>query len=755
MWADVERWDNFTLQTKESDKIVNDQSLFQRITGKFQKITAKFRWRDDPDAENYIAEDDKSEDRSDGTSRKTVVVKVCSPDEEDLNDPEEWVPIRVMSRARMKKSGEGKMTIKTLMTKLLGDGAGQRKNRKVQFRRIYHYDTNIDEKAEAAFEEDETRKAYVVKGHKYAKDDETKDDDQYIECEIVENIKKKNNAHEDSNSDDVSFLKLKNQYLIDETEDAKLEERGNNDINPPYRFDVYQNIINVNFGGIAVEFLDQSEESGGNIQSFLEALEGLPDMDRALISFWVRLPGRSVTKYKSQQPPSVPVDPTKKLNCIPVITFGQMYESYHVAEKTGTSYTVREYNYTFLYNGGACNVVISNVDDVSIYNGPRYARDDEIEAPKQRNSFIGFKIKDDDDADADLLLTIRLQTDTYGTGSNLHFRQSVKVADYQGFSSGGVEFEPFPSTVVNYCYPQNAWDDILEVCLTGVVLPGKEHKRHTNIIDDTGSELWSKKSGPDYFEPSLDIRVAKNVWHHFIISFDLTKKTKGIGTLTTQTEGAGCASLSAGTSTTNIVRTITEPCKLYIAHNDVNIKGATKLNKDHPLLADSLGDNGIAPKRAIDAAEQHNTSATGGRAYWGLTNELKIDTADPVGMPSYEYKPGKIRARGRKLGIPVFSDLVDEMFDIELAELQVFRVVRDTAGLQVRRALITDEGKPNRNYAEADALFGKPVLRLRGSGNWKKGKNTGTNGDLTKNDSGEIITYKPKPSLHGDQGEPQ
>ena len=240
IWADVERVENFTVATQ--------------LDGQYQEIVYKFRWRDDPDEEYYRAEDDRSEDEN-LTSTETIVLKVCSPDESNLNDPGEWIPVRVIKRLRMLEGGEGGMTSKNFLSDQLTDDLG------VRLRRIYHYDTSMDDKAGAKFTTDPTRKAYVEKAYLYAKDDETKDEGQYIECEIVTHILKYENAHEGSSgADQKGYVNFKNQYLIDESEPAKLEELGNDDKNPPYRLDPFQNIINCSFiGGLAVEFFNGAE----------------------------------------------------------------------------------------------------------------------------------------------------------------------------------------------------------------------------------------------------------------------------------------------------------------------------------------------------------------------------------------------------------------------------------------------------------------------------------------------------------------
>lgn len=225
IWVDLERIEATKSATKDAD-------------GFWQGVQRKFLWSDDPDNGDEYSEE--------GTpSRNTDVVKVCSPDEEDVNNPEEFVKIRVIKSL---KSSGGDGRGQNYMDRLLNDELSAA--RVVKARRIVHYDTNIDDEAQAAFDADPTRKAFVVPGHRYEKDTNTKDDDQYVEHEIIEYFKSRvaNNSVDDG-ADVRNGLqtKLFNQYLIDGSDEAELDVTGENGINPPYRLDPYQNIVNVNF----------------------------------------------------------------------------------------------------------------------------------------------------------------------------------------------------------------------------------------------------------------------------------------------------------------------------------------------------------------------------------------------------------------------------------------------------------------------------------------------------------------------------
>ena len=159
VWVDVERIDQLTIRTQTSLPQFN-------IENQYQEVGIKLKWRDDPqNADTYIAEDDLSADA--GTGRKHEIVKVCSPDEDDLKNPSEWVAVKTIVHIDMDQQGIG-----TSQKRFIAE-AVDAKARKVSKRRMYHYDTNIDDDAQSAFDDDETLKAYVVAGKDYTRDNST------------------------------------------------------------------------------------------------------------------------------------------------------------------------------------------------------------------------------------------------------------------------------------------------------------------------------------------------------------------------------------------------------------------------------------------------------------------------------------------------------------------------------------------------------------------------------------------------------
>lgn len=235
IWADVERID-------VAKEVTSD--------GNHQGTERKIKWFDDPDGNVYYPDDTHP-------TRTLELVKVFDPENtDDFSDPEEWIPIY---RIKRKKSVNSNTNYQGRVDKNKNDE--ENVSRVAKKRRILHYDTNIDDEAEAAFDADPSRKVYVVSGKRYERDDSTKDEDQYVEHEVITHLKKKGSikAHNETVDGAGKQVKLLNDYLVDESEPAKLEDVGPNGFDPPYRLDPYQNIININWGGIAVEFYDGAE----------------------------------------------------------------------------------------------------------------------------------------------------------------------------------------------------------------------------------------------------------------------------------------------------------------------------------------------------------------------------------------------------------------------------------------------------------------------------------------------------------------
>jgi len=228
IWVDVERIDE-ARSVDQGDSPNN-----------WQGIVRRFRWGDDPDSEDGVVEPRTRDGVPVGTgSRDVIVVKVCSPDELDITNPQEWVSIDSIKIMRMMDSDQG--VVQRHINDELTDA------RIVERRRVSHYDTSIDVDAQVAFDADPTRTVFVVPGDQYTRDDSTKDDSQYVETEVITYLKERSthDTQTGAQDDQGQQIKLLNQYLIDESDDAVLDVIGPDGFNPPWRLDPYQNIVNV------------------------------------------------------------------------------------------------------------------------------------------------------------------------------------------------------------------------------------------------------------------------------------------------------------------------------------------------------------------------------------------------------------------------------------------------------------------------------------------------------------------------------
>lgn len=232
----------------------------------WQKLKRKFRWCDDPDKEDYNPKGNPS--------RKTEVIKVCDPEStDDVNDPEEWIPIRVIKQVKAVIGGtqaNGQQSVDQFLNKAINEEI--RTGRKVKVRRIVHYDTNIDDQAQAAADADPNRLEFVISSDDYTRNLESKDEAQYIEYEIVTEVSHTGNSQHVKNQR--RRTKLLNDYLIEESEPATLKIRGEGDINPPYRLDPYQNIVNISFQSSEVALLGSYPFAGPNVTATQSSRDG-------------------------------------------------------------------------------------------------------------------------------------------------------------------------------------------------------------------------------------------------------------------------------------------------------------------------------------------------------------------------------------------------------------------------------------------------------------------------------------------------
>jgi hypothetical protein len=157
---------------------------------------------------------------------------------------------------------------------------------------------------------------------------------------------------------------------------------------------------------------------------------------------------------------------------------------------------------------------------------------------------------------------------------------------------------------------------------------------------------------------------------------------------------------------------------------------------------------------------QPNDVATGtaiGIAGLRQGTDFMNDEHIPVGgIPRYKLASPSVPAGA--VGLPGHSQFVNNIFRVEMAELQMWvGKTLDLGNESNRRAFIDykrdQDGKPIKDKkglqpvspSKAAKLLGKPAVVMHGSSKWAKGDNTGSVGKFAP--TGKIEQYKPDPSL--------
>ena len=270
MWVDMERFDKWSTTTQRH--------------GQWQEVDYKFRWFDKPD------------DPDPPKSRKTKIVKVIDrelyprptdPDQPD--DPDEWIPIDVVTRFEARRGDE------VIEYRLVSEKARD-DQRTIKWRRIVHYDTNVDDKAEKAAAADPTLKKYYIEAKEYERDGSTQDKGQWAETEVV--LKHRDLASGltgyqavqtgelipapsvSAGADQEVEHKFNSQYLLDNAEASELPDHP---ADTQHVIDPFQNIVNIQLSSPEVAVLGigtlPNAEDTSNTETSEDGLEWEAEFD--------------------------------------------------------------------------------------------------------------------------------------------------------------------------------------------------------------------------------------------------------------------------------------------------------------------------------------------------------------------------------------------------------------------------------------------------------------------------------------------
>jgi hypothetical protein len=441
-------------------------------------------------------------------------------------------------------------------------------------------------------------------------------------------------------------------------------------------------------------------------------LPRLPSFTKCIISLWFRVPQASLDAIPDDEDSDVLL-----ANIMPLVVFGKRGHGatprtdvkktvqipdtigYAASGLTGDIITIdsmtpinpSQWHVTITHhvNEGAGWVAITVPEGTEDYFVPEYSG----QQPPTDPSFIGLR--------KDGTLRINFETNKAGVvDGNNHNEVSYEVV------SGGSSGLSFDSGTVTYTgdslpfgLPVPAINVVQSGELTTLISPaGTTLHRVDNTIDD--GDLGADGTGVVEAEPNIKLKPDR--WHHILASVDLKTIASG-------------------------PTKITRASKLYVAIDDKNY---IKSDLSNNWAEDTGGNNDIATDQAFDVL------------FWKDPTTLEPIGSYTLADPSVPPAP---------LGLPGTQLVKGKILQVEMGEFQMWLGKSlDTASVGNRRLFITKEGEPQTNYTFVEKVLGKPQVRLHRSGNWKKGKNTGTlksGFDVI----GKAETWKPDPSLFGPQ----
>lgn len=721
----------------------------------WQGVQRQFRWCDDPNADDY---------NPDGTaSRILETLKVCDVEsEDDVSNPEEWIPIEVNKGIKSRSETGTEVNGGGAMDRFLASVTADELQtaRKFVVRRTVHKETNYDDIIDAAAEADPSLLMYVIPADQYQKDDSTRDKDQYIEQEIITYLKSSGSTYIVNGQD--SQTQLLNQYLIDESEDATGEVIGPNGFNPAWRLDPYQTIVNVSFGGLAVEFFDEDSA---------EITTKIPDSKKITVALWFRAEAASLAAATAEieawknDNNNTPIPRPPLCGVVPLVTIGPSGKVEGIDQNEVVIGTFPG-GCAMLCDQGAwkprttsaglpaCNDPSDDMGSDPSLNGsfrpcdPSYIGIDcSGDYPMfSVNIITPYKNK------AKFFASRPIATATTYTGDfNNYGDPHYTIPGGQGQCSGVAIIPPgFPGQGLA-CAAQWTHNNLtVEHEKSGApTSTGSRNEVFRLLPQQNIGESIGGDATDEHFQ---GIRIVPGQWHHAIVSIDLTN-----GCITTgQVFDVNDPDVPDPRPTVGGRATVTP--RMFVAVDDVNYQGE-KLSAYFP--------KGYADRNGVCSVNGYNVAC---EIQFEGTQALDIidgvqtpcqgnlDEVTQVlqGIPKYIFKPSAIELSGGPLGAPAANEWSDATKHVELAAVYVLTdLAVDTSKKDNRRAFITDEGKPA-PISMIKKTFGKePEVILSPGRNLKKGRNVGALADDPVTDGlviGKPKRYKPEPSLFGDQG---
>jgi hypothetical protein len=736
MYVDVLRTDRMIIKTIEIEREKWNNTK-RHLPIPRQRFTLHPKQWNDKDGFDGTEE---TEDLVETGNRDFELIKLVPPEETNFEDPDEWVPLRMAKRVKLRDSS--KNTNRRFLSFLTSRDTNF-EGRLVESVRICYRETNFDEEAEGAANNGQ-KVFHIADVQEYERDEESKDEEIYIEYDIIKRFRGRlPESYEYSTGANLSYkFHMKNQFLIDIADGpAQREEEGPNNANPPWRIDPLQNVVNVSWGGKAVEF-----ENGEN----LTVAETLPNHSQAVGCMWFRLPSETYYEAKAEYDAwndDDDIDHSNRppfMGIIPLMTVGPKARHHNVTNElvdTGRTLQVQEY----IWSGNQfppCTAGDWQLIDQSDANPINRVGNTALTDPQDDEpTHIGINVMGDEPK---LSIQLTLPHDNLSESTNVYheselFRPSVLIL-YVGLNGPCTGLETYDRDGIGACDT---------FCVRGV----NEHnieQRHYDI-----SEIFEERVS-ERFTAGDGIAITLDHWHCVVFSYDVDRQVKTRGAIfSSQTT---CASSSGGgviDPNTEGQRTL-GAIKMHLAFDDEN-KTKKQLSGYWPGGYHS-DPNAVLSQNGYYVANYYIEDHVNGPEDDCFGNTI-MSYETGLGTPTYQLDPQPLPTSEVQMAFPAATEFSDYIRRVQMGPFQIFLdVTANTVSREIRRLFVTDEGKPA-PFSAAKEYFGKdPEIAFKRSSDWISGKNVGSLRTSQDPEArgvivGEIEKYTPNPNLYGNQGE--
>ena len=387
--------------------------------------------------------------------------------------------------------------------------------------------------------------------------------------------------------------------------------------------------------------------------SYLSSDVGLPNFTKAVISLWFRVPQTTVDDCISREmerpDPSVMIGKSS----IPLLTFGGLTEGFN--SSTGPSYTSGSstlHTGHFDYGGGW----VEDYPTVTEMNTGSYSTLSEFVDPILLSPSGIFVVCSSYNPPC---ISVNLQSPNKANRTGYYFELE-----------NGTSSEDVYRTTFAFGGGGGPPPDFIK------------RKNWVRIGEDVTN--YALSGSPEIFFGSSNIPIAPDVWHHLLLSFDIS------------------GSIGNGVS----------DCRMWMALDDVNYTrwGLPALTDDNHGPNTIFAQGGMYPDGAADPVPVYTSG-------WYLVGQ----TASDPPIPTYEWIDTTVEGAftpktyrftsdpliGSPLGVPAGGEFSNAVRQVQMAELQIFTgVTLDTSVEKNRRAFINAKGQP------VDEAYG--VAKCRG-----------------------------------------